>query len=69
VAASTFGFLIDGIETKFLRADWTSEFSRSQDPSATSLSNWRAIISRILESNLPELTGVVVMLLTEIQAI
>src|SRR6266704_2692346 len=28
VAASTFGFLIDGIETEFLRADCTSEFSR-----------------------------------------
>src|ERR1700676_4833231 len=30
VAASTFGFLIDGIETEFLRADCTSEFSRNQ---------------------------------------
>src|SRR6266404_9623873 len=32
VVASTFGFLIDGIETEFLRADCTSEFSRGQDP-------------------------------------
>src|SRR5712664_1601341 len=36
VAASTFGFLIDGIETEFLRADCTSEFSRNQDPERSS---------------------------------
>src|SRR5712664_3809949 len=36
VAASTFGFLIDGIETKFLPADRTPEFSRSQDPKRNS---------------------------------
>ncbi len=36
VAASTFGFLIDGIETEFLRADCTSEFSRNQDPELNS---------------------------------
>ena len=31
-----FWFLIDGIETEFLRADCASEFSRSQDPRRTS---------------------------------
>jgi hypothetical protein len=34
--ASTFGFQIDEIETEFLHADWTPEFSRSQDPNQTS---------------------------------
>jgi len=39
VAASTVGFPIDGIETEFLRADCTSEFSRNQDPERT-LPQW-----------------------------
>src|SRR5229473_2736802 len=35
-AASTFGFQIDEIETEFLHADWTLEFSRNQDPNVWS---------------------------------
>src|ERR1700675_1168580 len=44
VAPSTFGFLIDEIETEFLRADCTSEFSRGQDQSRHQLARllWHA---------------------------